>query len=75
VSELRIVADDVIELGGVPVARLLPCLKLSLRDELTWAFDVIDEDAETIALLEARIAQLEARKSPSESNASVNTLR
>jgi hypothetical protein len=40
VSELRIVADDVIELGGVPVARLLPCLKLSLRDELTWAFDV-----------------------------------
>ena len=60
-TTLRIVTDDVIELGGVPVARLLPRLKLSLRDELIWAFDAIDEDAETIAELEARVAQLEAR--------------
>ena len=59
-SQLRIVADDVIELGGVPVARLLPGLKLSLRDELIWAFDAVDEDAETIADLEDRIAKLEA---------------
>jgi hypothetical protein len=60
VTTLRIVTDDVIELGGVPVARLLPRLKLSLRDELIWAFDAIDEDAETIAELERRIAQREA---------------
>jgi hypothetical protein len=60
VTTLRIIGD-VVELGGVPVARLLPRLKLSLRDELIWAFDAIDEDAETIAELEARVAQLEAR--------------
>jgi hypothetical protein len=61
VSALRIVTDDVIELGGVPVAQLLPRLKLSLRDELIWAFDAIDEDAETIVELERRIALLEER--------------
>jgi hypothetical protein len=37
--------------------RLLPGLKLSLRDELTALFDAVDEDY--IALLEDRIAKLE----------------
>ena len=59
-SQLRLV-DDVIELDGQPIAHLLPSVRLSLRDELIAAFDAIDEDTETIALLESRVAQLEAR--------------
>ena len=55
------IVDDVIELDGRPVARLLPNLRLSLRDRLAEAFDAIDEDAETIARLEYRIAWLESR--------------
>ena len=45
-TTLRIVADDVVELDGVPVARLLPGLRLSLRDDLAWAFDSVDEAEE-----------------------------
>ena len=57
-TDLRIVADDVIELGGVSVGKLLPGLKPSLRDELTALFDAIDEGY--VARLEDRIEQLEA---------------
>jgi hypothetical protein len=53
VTEIRIIGDT-IELDGVMVATLVPGLKLSLRDELIWAFDAVDE-------LEDRVAQLEAR--------------
>jgi hypothetical protein len=56
VTEIRII-DDTVELDGVPVARLVPGLRPSLRDELIWAFDSLDEDY--IALLEDRIAKLE----------------
>ena len=55
------IVDDMIELDGRPVARLLPNLRLSLHDRLTEAFDALDKDAETIARLEDRIAQLESR--------------
>ena len=55
------IVQDYVELDGVPVARLLPNLRLSLRDRLEEAFDVIDEAAEDIALLEDHIAELEAR--------------
>jgi hypothetical protein len=48
---LRIV-EDWIELDGERVARLMPNLRLSLLDRLTEAFDSIEEDADTIALLE-----------------------
>jgi hypothetical protein len=58
-TELRIVAGDVVELNGRPVAKLLPRLKLSLRDELAWAFDAVDEDY--VVELETRIARLEER--------------
>ena len=34
--------DDVIELDGIPVARLLPGLQLSLRDKLEEVSDVLD---------------------------------
>ena len=57
---LRLLGDE-IELNGAVVGRLLPGLQLSLRDELIWAFDAVDEDAETIAELEDRIAKLEER--------------
>jgi hypothetical protein len=57
-TEIRII-DDAIELDGVTVARLLPNLRLSLRDRLVEAFDSLDEDY--IALLENRIAELEAK--------------
>jgi hypothetical protein len=56
VTSLRIV-DDMVELGGQPVARLLPGVSLSLRDRLTEAFDALDEDAAYIALLEARLKE------------------
>ena len=56
VTEIRII-EDAIELDGVTVARLVPGLRPSLRDELIWAFDSLDEDY--IALLEDRIAKLE----------------
>ena len=59
-STLRLL-DDVIELDGRPVARLLPGLQLSLRDRLTEAFDCLDEDALYISQLEGRIAELEAQ--------------
>ena len=55
-SELRILAD-VIELSGVPVAKLLPDLTLSLRDALAWALDAADQDY--VAYLEDRVAALE----------------
>jgi hypothetical protein len=59
---LRIVGDW-IELDGARVARLLPGLRLSLLDQLTAAFDSIDEDADYIAELEERLAaQSEARE-------------
>jgi hypothetical protein len=57
VTEIRIIGDA-IELGGVTVGTLIPGLPLSLRDELIWAFDAIDEDY--VAGLEDRIEQLEA---------------
>jgi hypothetical protein len=60
VTEIRIIGDTV-ELDGDPVARLAPNLRLSQRDRLVELFDAVDEDAETIAELEARIAQLEER--------------
>jgi hypothetical protein len=56
-STLRLLGDE-IELNGTVVGRLLPSLKLSLRDELIWAFDLIDETAE----LEAQLARLEAKE-------------
>lgn len=55
-STLRVV-DDEIELDGVAVARLLPNLTLSLRDELALALDAADEDY--VAELEDRVEQLE----------------
>ena len=60
VTELRLI-DDAIELDGRPVAKLMPGVSLSIRDRLTEAFDALDEDAETIARLEDRIAWLESR--------------
>jgi hypothetical protein len=56
-TSLRIVGDA-IEIDGVTIARLLPGLRLSFRDKLTEAFGALDEDAETIARLEDRIAWL-----------------
>ena len=53
--------DDAIELDGQVVATLVSGLRLSQRDRLAAAFDALDEDSETIALLEDRIAQLESR--------------
>jgi hypothetical protein len=50
-SELRVIADA-IELGGQPVARLLPKLSPTLVYRLTEMFDSIGEDAEYIAELE-----------------------
>jgi hypothetical protein len=58
-TSTRLLGDE-IELNGTVVGRLLPGLKLSLRDELIWVFDAVGEDAETVAELEGRIAQLEA---------------
>lgn len=58
---LRIL-DDVIELEGQPVARLLPRLSPTLVYRLTEAFDAaLDEAEEDIAQLEETIAQLEDR--------------
>jgi hypothetical protein len=58
VSTLRIAPDDVVELNGQPIARLLPNLPLSLRDELVGTFDAVDEGY--VAQLEDRVEQLEA---------------
>jgi hypothetical protein len=58
VTEIRIIGDTV-ELDGTMIATLVPGLRLSLRDELIWAFNSLDEDY--IALLEDRIAELEER--------------
>ena len=55
------IVDDVIELDGRPVARLLPNLRLSLRDRLAEAFDALDEDENYIAELEDRIKELDAQ--------------
>ena len=59
-TELRVVADEIVELDGIPVARLLPNLTLSLRDKLIEAFDTIGEyvdedelDAEIERLIQA----------------------
>jgi hypothetical protein len=60
VSQLRLL-DDVIELDGQPIARLVPNLCLSLRDRLIAAFDALDEGADDITDLENTIAQLESR--------------
>lgn len=73
-TSLRIVGD-VIELDGRPIARLLPELRLSLRDRLVELFDAIHEDVEAIAELEHRIEALEARKTPSGSNAHAPAVR
>jgi hypothetical protein len=51
---LRIVGDF-IELDCERVARLLPNLRLTLRDRLTETFDSIDEDAAYIAELEEKL--------------------
>jgi hypothetical protein len=37
--------DDAIELNGVTIARLLPSVRLSIRDQLQAAFDAFEEDA------------------------------
>jgi hypothetical protein len=50
----------VIELDGRPVARLVPRVSLTIRDRLIKAFDALDEDGETIARLETRIAEFES---------------
>jgi hypothetical protein len=55
-TSLRIVGDAV-ELDGVLVAWLLPGLRLSQRDQLVEAFDSLDEDAEYIAQLEAKLKE------------------
>ena len=60
VTELRVVGDDTIELDGISIARLLPNLSLSIRDRLTEIFDAIDADADYIAELKDRVAQLES---------------
>ena len=60
VTTLRLL-DDVIELDGRPVARLLPKLSPTLAHRLEEAFDALDEDALYISQLEDRIAELEAR--------------
>jgi hypothetical protein len=60
VTELRL-AGDAIELDGVTVGRLIPGLRLSLRDQLAEAFALAGEDEDTIIGLEGRVAQLEAR--------------
>jgi hypothetical protein len=60
VSVLRLV-DEAIELDGVTVARLMPHLRLSLRDRSIAAFDALDEGADDIMDLENTIAQLESR--------------
>jgi hypothetical protein len=57
---LRFVGDT-IEMDGRVVATLVPGLRLSDRDKLEATFDAVEEDAETIVLLEIRIAQLEAK--------------
>jgi hypothetical protein len=56
VTSLRLI-DDVLELDGEMVGRVLPGLRLSLRDRLTAAFDAADEAY--VEQLEERIAQLE----------------
>jgi hypothetical protein len=60
VSALRLIAD-VIELDGRPIAKLLPELRLSIRDHLIAIFDDLGEDEATIVELEGRVAKLEAR--------------
>ena len=57
-TELRAVDDDTIELDGISIARLLPNLRLSIRDRLTEIFDAIDADADYIAELEDEIPEL-----------------
>lgn len=56
-SQLRIVEGDVVELDGVPIARLEPGLPLSQRDRLIAAFDSLD-DAEDFEDLEEKIEEL-----------------
>jgi hypothetical protein len=59
-TAICIIADEIL-LDGVTVARLLPELRLSLRDRLVELFDAVDEDENYIAELEGRIARLEAK--------------
>ena len=59
-TQLRLL-DDMVELAGRPVARLLPGVSLTIRDRLTEAFDALDEAAEDIAELEDQVAQLQER--------------
>jgi hypothetical protein len=68
VSALRIVDDEIL-LDGEPVALLLPNLRPTLLYRLVEAFDAIDEDAETIADLEGRIAELEEQLKQVRANA------
>jgi hypothetical protein len=58
-TAICIIADEIL-LDGVTVARLLPSVRLSIRDQLIAVFDAVDEDEAYIAELEDRIAQLEA---------------
>jgi hypothetical protein len=58
-SQLRVVEGDVVELDGIPAARLLPGLTLSLRDRLTEAFDGIGDLEEEITEVEDKIAERE----------------
>ena len=53
------ITGEVIEMDGRVVATLVAELRLSQRDDLIAAFDLIDESEETIAILEARLARLE----------------
>jgi hypothetical protein len=54
------IIDDVIELDGMPVARLLPHLRPTLLDRLVEALEQADEDAARIWWLEMQLGEREA---------------
>ena len=58
-TAICIIGDEIL-LDGVPIAHLLPSVRLSIRDRLTAVFDALDEDETYIAELEGRITRLEA---------------
>ena len=59
-TAICIIGDEIL-LDGVPIAHLLPSVRLSIRDRLTAVFDALDEDETYIAELEGRITRLEER--------------
>jgi hypothetical protein len=59
-TAICIIADEIL-LDGVTVARLLPSVRLSIRDQLIAVFDAVDEDENYIVELEGRVARLEAK--------------